>query len=53
MISGIPEKIVTANISYLYPNQRLVNKRLIITGGAKGIGLALTKNVCRKGLKFL
>lgn len=53
IISGIPEKIVTANISYLYPNQRLVNKRLIITGGAKGIGLALTKKCLSEGAQVL
>lgn len=53
VISGVPQKNVTANIAYLQPNQRLKGKHIIVTGGAKGIGLAITRKCLEEGAKVL
>ena len=30
IIKGIPEKNIRANIAYLLPNQRLIDKRIVV-----------------------
>lgn len=53
IISGVPEKKILANIQYLYPNQRLTGKHIIITGGTRGIGLAIAKKCLSEGAEVL
>lgn len=44
-------KHITAQITYRNPSQLLRDKKIIITGGNRGIGLAMAKNLYLKGLK--
>lgn len=53
VISGIPEKKISANIQYLFPDQRLIGKHIVITGGTKGIGLAIAKKCLSEGARVL
>ena len=53
IISGVPEKKISANIQYLYPNQRLAGKHIVITGGTRGIGLAIAKKCLSEGAEVL
>lgn len=38
------KKVTKADIVLLSPNQRLVRKKVIITGGNRGLGFAMAKN---------
>lgn len=49
IFNGIPNITVSANISYLSPNQRLHGKKIIITGGGKGLGLSMAKKFISEG----
>lgn len=46
-------KPTLAKISYLQPNQRLKNKKIIVTGGGRGLGLAMAKRFVDEGAKVL
>lgn len=46
-------KQVLANISYLQPNSLLKEKRILITGGGRGLGLAMAKKFISEGAKVL
>lgn len=46
-------KPVVANISYLQPNQLLKGKKIIITGGGRGLGLAMSKKFIAEGASVL
>lgn len=48
-----PTKKLVANISYLSPNSRLINKKIIITGGGKGLGKAMAKKFVDEGANVL
>lgn len=50
---GVPEYNVRANISYLLPNERLKGKRIVITGGAKGIGISIAKKCISEGANVI
>ena len=49
----IPNKVVKADISYLSPNNRLLGKKIIITGGNKGIGYAMARKFVAEGASVL
>ena len=44
---------VTANISYLNPNGRLKGKRIVVTGGSRGIGKAIAHRLIDEGAKVI
>ena len=48
-----PTRVVTAQVSYLTPNNCLEGKRIVVTGGTKGIGYAIAKRLVEEGAKVL
>ena len=46
-------KVVKANIMLLEPNKRLVGKRIIITGGSRGLGFSMAQKFVAEGAKVL
>lgn len=52
IIHGKPKKTI-ANISYLQPNNQLLGKRIIITGGNRGLGYAMAKKFKAEGAEVL
>lgn len=46
-------KPTIANISYLQPNNQLKGKRIIITGGGRGLGFAMAKKFKSEGAEVL
>ena len=53
IISGVPTKNVTANVSYLQPSDRLLGKKIIVTGGGRGLGAAMAKKFVAEGAEVL
>lgn len=53
VLKGIPVKNITANISYLQPNRRLSEKKIIVTGGGKGLGAAMATKFVAEGASVL
>lgn len=53
MFNGIPNITITANISYLTPNKRLAGKKILITGGGRGLGYAMAKKFIHEGASVL
>lgn len=53
ILRGVPVKNITANISYLQPNGRLAGKKIIVTGGGKGLGAAMAKKFVAEGASVL
>jgi NAD(P)-dependent dehydrogenase (short-subunit alcohol dehydrogenase family) len=62
MIKGLIKKLlsffvrpirVEAIISYLQPNGRLLGKRIIVTGGSRGIGYAMAHKFTQEGASVL
>lgn len=51
-LHGKPRPVV-ANISYLGPNERLRGKKIIITGGGRGLGLSMAKRFISEGADVL
>lgn len=49
ILSGTPIQNITANISYLQPNERLSGRKIIITGGGKGLGAAMATKFVSEG----
>ena len=44
VVKGVPDKKnVVVNISYISPSERLKGKNIIVTGGSRGLGLAMAK----------
>lgn len=50
---GTPIVSVNPKISYLSPNNRLEGKKIIITGGGRGLGLAMAEKFIKEGAKVL
>lgn len=53
ILRGVPVKNITANISYFQPNNRLRGKKIIVTGGGKGLGAAMAKKFVAEGASVL
>lgn len=53
VLKGVPVKNITANISYLQPNGRLSGKKIIVTGGGKGLGAAMATKFMAEGASVL
>lgn len=53
IIRGVPVKEIKADISYLNPNNVLYGKKIIITGGGSGIGIAMAKKFISEGAEVL
>ena len=49
ILHGIPNQYITAQISYLAPHQSLAGKKIIITGGGRGLGYAMAKKFISEG----
>lgn len=47
------KKVTKADIVLLSPNQRLVRKKVIITGGNRGLGFAMAKKFTDEGAEVL
>lgn len=53
VIKGEPIKNVTAEISYLQPNGMLQGKKVIITGGGRGLGASMAEKFVKEGAEVL
>ena len=53
ILHGVPVKNVTASISYLQPCGRLSGKKIIVTGGGKGLGAAMAAKFVAEGASVL
>lgn len=53
ILHGVPVKNVTASISYLQPCGRLSGKKIIVTGGGKGLGAAMAAKFIAEGASVL
>ena len=53
IIQGLSYKKVTAQISYLAPSRRLEGKKIIITGGGRGLGAAMAAKFVAEGAAVL
>lgn len=53
VLNGTPIQNITADISYLQPNGRLSGKKIIVTGGGKGLGAAMATKFVSEGALVL
>lgn len=53
VLNGTPIQYITADISYLQPNGRLSGKKIIVTGGGKGLGAAMATKFVSEGALVL
>lgn len=53
MIHGVPEIIVKAEVNYLNPNNKLKNKKILLTGGSRGIGYAMAQKFIKEGAEIV
>lgn len=53
VLRGVPVNNVTAHISYLEPNGRLSGKKIIVTGGGRGLGAAMARKFKAEGADVL
>lgn len=53
VLRGVPVKNITAQISYLQPNERLFGKKIIVTGGGRGLGEAMARKFVAEGASVL
>ena len=52
LLNGKPQ-IIHANISYIQANNLLLGKKIIITGGGRGLGYAMAKKFISEGAEVL
>ena len=48
-----PTRIVKAEVTYLAPNSRLQGKKIIITGGNRGLGFSMARKFTQEGAQVL
>lgn len=53
ILHGTPVTFINAQISYLSPNERLIGKKIIITGGGRGLGLSMAERFIAEGANVL
>lgn len=53
VLLGTPIQHISANIFYLMPARRLEGKKIIITGGGKGLGKAMAQKFINEGAQVL
>lgn len=53
ILKGVPQKNITASISYLSPSEHLKGKNIIVTGGGRGLGYAMAKKFVSEGANVL
>ena len=53
VISGQPQVHTTAQIAVKSPNNALADKRILVTGGSKGIGYAMAKKFVAEGAQVM
>lgn len=53
ILEGMPIQHISANISYLQPDKRLLGKKIIVTGGGKGLGVAMATKFVSEGALVL
>lgn len=53
VLFGVPVKNIRADISYSQPNLRLQGRKIIITGGGKGLGAAMAAKFTAEGASVL
>lgn len=53
VFKGVPVKDIRADISYLSPNNRLKDKKIIITGGSRGLGASMAEKFVNDGAEVL
>ena len=53
ILKGVPEKHLSAEISYLQPNSLLKGKKIIITGGGRGLGASMAEKFVKEGAEVL
>lgn len=53
VLHGIPEVTIKADISYISSGEFLRGKRIVVTGGGRGLGLAMAKKFQSEGARVL
>lgn len=53
ILTGIPIKDIRAQVVYLSPNRRLAGKKIILTGGGRGLGAAMCDKFIAEGAEVL
>lgn len=53
IISGVPINYVTAEVNLLLPSGKLKNKKILITGGSRGLGKAMAAKFVSEGADVL
>lgn len=53
IIKGQPKKIIKANITCTSPSKRLLNKKVVITGGGRGLGYSIAKKCSEEGAEVI
>lgn len=53
IIKGQPIKNIRADISYLQPNGLLTGKKIVVTGGGRGLGMSMASKFLREGADVL
>lgn len=53
IIKGVPNKNVYVNVGEISPSARLAGKKIIITGGGRGLGLSIAQKCISEGAEVL
>ena len=48
-----PKPVIKVNVSYLVPSKRLEGKKILITGGGRGLGYSMAKKFVQEGAAVL